>query len=149
GVHTPKFAIEHDLAKVRNATAAEGVAYAVALDNQHQIWRAFSNQAWPAFYFIDAEGQQRNYVSGEGAYDRQERLIQQLLLEANGARNRDPVGLVRGLGAQAEADFANLRSPETYTRLYQLIRQKAAIRDRTFEIEFFDKGVRAYVFTFG
>jgi thiol-disulfide isomerase/thioredoxin len=34
-------------------------------------------------------------------------------------------------------------------RLYQLVRQAGAVTDRTFEIEFFDAGVRAYVFTFG
>jgi len=34
-------------------------------------------------------------------------------------------------------------------RLYQLIRQSGPVRDRTFEIEFLDPGVRAYDFTFG
>jgi len=34
-------------------------------------------------------------------------------------------------------------------RLYQLIRQKGPIKDRTFQIEFLDPGVHAYVFTFG
>jgi thiol-disulfide isomerase/thioredoxin len=34
-------------------------------------------------------------------------------------------------------------------RLYQLIRQKGRIQDRTFEIEFFDPGVQAFSFTFG
>jgi cytochrome c biogenesis protein CcdA/thiol-disulfide isomerase/thioredoxin len=34
-------------------------------------------------------------------------------------------------------------------RLYQLIRQNGAIKDRNFEIEFLDPGVRAYAFTFG
>jgi hypothetical protein len=34
-------------------------------------------------------------------------------------------------------------------RLYQLIRQPGNIADRTFEIEFFDAGARAYAFTFG
>ena len=34
-------------------------------------------------------------------------------------------------------------------RLYQLIRQKDQIRDRTFEIEFLDPGVQAFSFTFG
>jgi len=34
-------------------------------------------------------------------------------------------------------------------RLYQLIRQSSPISDRTFEIEFLDPGVEAYVFTFG
>ena len=34
-------------------------------------------------------------------------------------------------------------------RLYQLIRQKGQIQDRTFEIEFLDPGVGAFDFTFG
>jgi hypothetical protein len=34
-------------------------------------------------------------------------------------------------------------------RLYQLIRQKDAIEDRTFEIEFLDPGAQAFAFTFG
>ena len=34
-------------------------------------------------------------------------------------------------------------------RLYQLVRQKGQVKDRTLEIQFLDAGVRAYVFTFG
>lgn len=34
-------------------------------------------------------------------------------------------------------------------RLYQLIRQKGDVEDRTFEIEFLDSGVQAFAFTFG
>jgi hypothetical protein len=37
----------------------------------------------------------------------------------------------------------------TEPRCYQLIRQPAAVGDRTFEVTFFEPGVRAYVFTFG
>jgi len=37
----------------------------------------------------------------------------------------------------------------TDQRLYQLIRQPAAVRDRRFEIEFLDPGVEAFAFTFG
>jgi len=37
----------------------------------------------------------------------------------------------------------------TQQRLYQLIRQRGPITDRTFEITFPDPGVQAYVFTFG
>ncbi|WOS65024.1 cytochrome c biogenesis protein DipZ [Sinorhizobium fredii] len=35
------------------------------------------------------------------------------------------------------------------TRLYQLVRQSADVRERTFEIRFLDPGVDAFVFTFG
>jgi thiol-disulfide isomerase/thioredoxin len=34
-------------------------------------------------------------------------------------------------------------------RLYQLVRQRGAVRDRTFEITFLQPGVEAYAFTFG
>ena len=34
-------------------------------------------------------------------------------------------------------------------RLYQLIRQKGRVQDRTFEIEFLDPGVQVFSFTFG
>jgi hypothetical protein len=34
-------------------------------------------------------------------------------------------------------------------RLYQLIRQRDLIEDRTFEVEFLDPGVQAFAFTFG
>jgi hypothetical protein len=34
-------------------------------------------------------------------------------------------------------------------RLYQLVRQTGAVRERTFEIEFLDPGVQVFAFTFG
>jgi hypothetical protein len=37
----------------------------------------------------------------------------------------------------------------TENRLYQLVRQKGAITDHTFTIEFHDPGVQAFAFTFG
>jgi hypothetical protein len=37
----------------------------------------------------------------------------------------------------------------TGQRLYQLVRQKGAVHDRTFEIQFLDAGAQAYAFTFG
>jgi len=49
-------------------------------------------------------------------------------------------------GVDAAPDGAGeVREP----RLYQLIRQKGPVEDRTFEIEFLDPGVQAFSFTFG
>jgi thiol-disulfide isomerase/thioredoxin len=49
-------------------------------------------------------------------------------------------------GLDSDADGAG----ETQQpRMYQLIRQKGPIRDRTFEIEFLDSGVQVFSFTFG
>jgi len=256
GVETPEFAFEKDLANVRSALGPLGVGYPVAIDNDFAIWRAFDNEAWPAFYFIGADGRVRDHVFGEGDYDRSERLIQKLLSEANGAPAGGEIAAVSGKDAEAAADARDLRSPETYVgysqaerfaspggvtgdistlyraasalplnhwglagvwtvggefaalnggkgsityrfhardlhlvmaatspghpirfrvmldgappgtdhgsdtdadgwgsvqdaRLYQLVRQTGQVADRTFEIEFFDAGVRAYCFTFG
>lgn len=256
GVHTPEFGFEKDIGNIGRATASLGVAYPVAVDSDHGIWEAFSNQAWPAFYFIGADGRVRRQVLGEGGYDKSERLIQQLLSEAKGAPVAGGLVAVAGRGPQAAADDRNLRSPETYVgyaqaenfaspgglrhdapslyrttsalplnhwslagawtvgsefatlnrasgaiayrfhardlhfvlaptsrshpirfrvtidgappgadhgfdvdaegrgsvlepRMYQLVRQNRPVADRTFQIEFLDPGVRAYVFTFG
>ena len=51
-------------------------------DNNYQIWNAFGNQYWPAHYYFDAKGQLRYTSFGEGNYDEQEQVIQQLLKEA-------------------------------------------------------------------
>jgi hypothetical protein len=44
---------------------------------------------------------------------------------------------------------ANGEGVVTGQRLYQLVRQSGAVRDRTFTITFLDPGVQAYAFTFG
>jgi hypothetical protein len=49
-------------------------------------------------------------------------------------------------GADVDADGSGTVSGY---RLYQLIRQKGTIEDRTFEIEFLDPDVQAFAFTFG
>src|SRR5689334_4163571 len=82
GVHTPEFGFEHELTNVRRAVKELRIEYPIALDNDYTIWRAFNNQSWPAFFFIDAQGRIRHYQFGEGAYDQAERIIQKLLVEA-------------------------------------------------------------------
>ncbi len=62
-----------------------GITYPVALDNDLRVWRAFNNQYWPAHYFIDVQGRIRHHHFGEGAYDRSEKVIQQLLAGSGAA----------------------------------------------------------------
>ena len=57
------------------------VDYPVAVDNNHAIWHAFRNQAWPALYFIDAQGRVRHHFFGEDSYEQSEMVIQSLLRE--------------------------------------------------------------------
>jgi len=255
GVHTPEFAFEKNVGNVKKAVARLKIAYPVAIDSNYAIWRAFDNDAWPADYFVDAQGRIRDHHFGEGDYAGAERVIQTLLLQAG--YHDVPTGLVdvSGSGAEAAPDIRDMQSPETYIgydraanfvspggalpdvahdyqpgtpqinewglagdwtigaqravlgngggaiefrfhardlhlvlgpaadgkpvrfrvtidgaapgashgadtdaagdgivtgqRLYQLIRQRGTIEDRTFEIRFLDPGVQAYSFTFG
>jgi cytochrome c biogenesis protein CcdA/thiol-disulfide isomerase/thioredoxin len=255
GVHTPEFAFEKDADNVRRAVSDLKIGYPVAIDSNYAIWRSFANQYWPAHYFIDARGQIRHHHFGEGEYDESERVIQQMLAEAGGAKVATDLVSVKTSGVEAASDESDVRSPETYVgysraenfvspggavedarhayvsgsprlnewgltgdwtiaaeeavldregggivyrfhardlhlvlgpaadgkpvrfrvtidgavpgedhgadvapdgagtitgyRLYQLIRQRGAIGDRTFEIKFLDPGVRAFAFTFG
>jgi thiol-disulfide isomerase/thioredoxin len=108
GVHTPEFSFERELDRVRQATKDMAIDYPVAADNDYAIWSAFDNHYWPALYFVDAEGIIRDQHFGEGRYEESERVIQQLL-----GVERELVS-VEGLGVEAEADWDNLRTPETY-----------------------------------
>jgi thiol-disulfide isomerase/thioredoxin len=256
GVHTPEFPFEHDVDNVRQAAKEMRVEYPIALDPNYAVWRAFSNRYWPAVYIADAQGRIRHHQFGEGGYAECERTIQQLLRDAGRDDIGDDLVSVADDGLEAQADWANLESPETYLgyeqaqnfaspggaefnrshtylapdslrlnqwglsgdwtvergaavlnkadgrialrfhardvhlvmgpasreasvpfrvlidgeppgsahgldvdeqgrgtvaqqRLYQLIRERGSITDRTFEIAFLDSGVEAYAFTFG
>jgi hypothetical protein len=78
------------------------------------VWRAFSNQYWPALYFIDAQGNIRHHRFGEGEYEQSEKIIQQLLAEAGHGGSSHELTPVEARGAEAAADWDSLRSPESY-----------------------------------
>lgn len=231
GVHTPEFSFEKERANVEWALGEYKVTYPVPMDNNYGIWSSFTNNYWPADYFMDGKGVIRHHHFGEGDYAGSERVIQQLLKE-NGAKNV-PGGFVGATGTGYELPPSeDVRTAETYVgtrrsdrmdesglggawdrgaesavlttapgtltfrfhardlhlvmgsngkpvrfrvtidgaapgeghgidvapdgtgevrepRLYQLIRQKGQIQDRTLRIEFLDPGVAAYSFTFG
>ena len=114
GAHSPEFPFEHDVEKVRPALEAMGVDYPIAMDNDFAVWRAFDNNAWPALYFIDAEGRIRHHHLGEEDYERSERVIRQLLAEA-GSDDLDRELVSPEISAiEAPADWETLGSPETY-----------------------------------
>jgi thiol-disulfide isomerase/thioredoxin len=255
GVHAPEFGFEKDRENVERAVRELKVTFPVPIDSDHKIWQAFSNEAWPADYFIDAKGRIRYHHYGEGEYDRSERVIQELLKE-NGAIGLDTAMVHPKADGPKAPPSDDVRSPEAYLgyaraeefrspeprlqdspqkysvpanpalnqwglsgvwsigpesavlqegtgkivfrfhsrdvhmvlapsksgkpvrfkvrldgaapgdghgvdsdaegsgevrkpRMYQLIRQKGPVRDRTLEIEFLDPGVQGFTFTFG
>jgi thiol-disulfide isomerase/thioredoxin len=114
GVHTPEFGFEKNVDNVRRAVRQMRIEYAIAIDNDYSIWRAFKNHSWPALYFIDARGRVRQHHFGEGEYDRSEMAIQRLLAEAGVGGPRDGVVSVDASGVETAADWDSLRSPENY-----------------------------------
>ena len=114
GVHSPEFGFEENIDNVRRAAKEIGIAYPVAVDSRHAIWRAFDNAYWPALYFIDARGRVRGQHFGEGDYDKSERLIQRLLAEAGASDVGSGLVSVDARGTEAAADWTDLQSPESY-----------------------------------
>jgi thiol-disulfide isomerase/thioredoxin len=114
GVQAPEFEFEKNLDNVQWATKDMRLDYPIAVDNDLTIWRAFNNEAWPAFYFIDAKGHIRHHQFGEGGYEQAELIIQELLAEAGKGRAGQGLVSVEGRGAEAAPDWVDLKSPETY-----------------------------------
>ena len=81
GVHAPEVEFEMDYDNVLEATQANGIAWPVALDNDFETWRNYSNRYWPAKYLIDQHGTVRYNHFGEGACDITDRMIRRLLEE--------------------------------------------------------------------
>jgi cytochrome c biogenesis protein CcdA/thiol-disulfide isomerase/thioredoxin len=80
-IHTPELSFEKDLNNVRAAVKDQGVRYPVAFDPRYATWTAYNNAYWPAFYYVDKQGQIRYTHIGEGDYEGQEQVIRQLLQE--------------------------------------------------------------------
>jgi len=78
------------------------------VDNDYAVWSAFDNHFWPALYFIDRDGTIRDDHFGEGRYEKSERTIQRLLdVDCEFVP-------VEGAGVEAQADWPQLATPETY-----------------------------------
>ena len=113
GVHSPEFSFEKNIDNIRWAAKDMRVAYPIAVDNDHAVWRGFNNEYWPALYFADVKGKIRHNQFGEGEYEQSERIIQKLLAEAGGSGHNELVS-VHANGAEAVADWNNLKSGENY-----------------------------------
>jgi thiol-disulfide isomerase/thioredoxin len=114
GVHTPEFTFEHDADNVRRAVKELGVEYPVALDDHYEVWQAFDNHFWPALYVADDQGRIRYHHFGEGQYRQTEMVLQQLLAESGADAGRTIVS-PSPQGFEVAADWAGLRTAETYT----------------------------------
>jgi len=114
GVHAPEFDFEHRTADVQRAADRLHLDFPIAQDNDFAIWRAFGNQAWPAFYFVDAQGRVRGHHLGEGSYAESEQQIRRLLTEAGATALPAGIASPQGAGIEAPSSTQRAQSPETY-----------------------------------
>lgn len=138
GVHTPEFAFEKDTDNVEKAIDRFNINYPVAQDNDYRTWTAYKNNAWPAHYLIDKEGNIVYKHFGEGNYDITENNIRTLLgLSGDASTN------------MSLPNFKAIQTPEIYFGLSrqeyisneeritgenQLLQYPNAIPDNTFAV---------------
>jgi thiol-disulfide isomerase/thioredoxin len=79
GIHTPEFPYEREISNIRQAMQKYDITYSVAVDNQFKTWMAYQNRFWPHLFLADRQGKIQYDHIGEGAYDRTEQMIRQLL----------------------------------------------------------------------
>jgi thiol-disulfide isomerase/thioredoxin len=65
GVHTPEFAEEAGVDRVRAKARANGLEFPIAIDTDSTIWNRWENHYWPSIYLIDKKGQVRYHWDGE------------------------------------------------------------------------------------
>jgi cytochrome c biogenesis protein CcdA/thiol-disulfide isomerase/thioredoxin len=109
GIHSPEYAFEKEQRNVEQGIANFGIDYPVGMDNNLSTWTNYRNRYWPASYLIDADGVVRHIKFGEGGYDTTERLIRQLLADANPG-----VQLPSATNVTDETPDAGATTPETY-----------------------------------
>lgn len=83
GIHSPEYAFEKDASNVAAGARDFGIDYPVALDNDLSTWTAYRNRYWPAHYLIDASGTVRHISFGEGNDAATEKMIRELLEDAD------------------------------------------------------------------
>ena len=114
GVHTPEFRFERDIDNVRRAVKDMRVDTGSWLDSDYAIWQAFANHYWPAVYIADAEGRIRHHHFGEGGYAGVRDGHPASAARGRARRHPDDVVSVEPEGFEAQADWTNLESPESY-----------------------------------
>ena len=83
GIHAPEFSFSRKRENVIRAIEDIGIDFPVAMDNEFETWKAFSNRYWPSDYLIDTNGFLADYHIGEGGYKQFETSIQELMREIN------------------------------------------------------------------
>ncbi len=122
GVHSGKYAAEHEDDTIRQAIARFGITHPVINDADFQVWRTFGARAWPTLVLIDPAGNLVGYHEGEGVYPLFQPILASLRDEfgARGLLRSEPLPLAPGAPpATAALSYpADVAASEALDRLY-------------------------------
>jgi thiol-disulfide isomerase/thioredoxin len=96
GVHSGKYATEHDDDSIREAIRKYGLEHAVVNDPDFVVWKAFGANAWPTLVLIDPAGNLVGGHAGEGVYPLFQPILEQLMVEFEGRIDRSPLPYAAG-----------------------------------------------------
>jgi peroxiredoxin len=82
GVHAPSLEKEKKISFVQAEVERNGIEFPVAVDNDFTVWKAFRNQFFGQYHFIDHNGTVRLTRSGEDIAEEVELAIVHLLNES-------------------------------------------------------------------
>jgi AhpC/TSA family len=121
GVHSPGYSFGRDEKTALRAIEQMGIPYPVVLDSDFAVWREYGNRGWPARYVFDRRGVLRFVHWGEGEYGETERVIQELMLEADDELDLpellEPLRPEDAPGAQMEPQTADVALPADRERV--------------------------------
>lgn len=92
GVHSGKYANEHEDDSVRDSIRRFGIEHAVVNDPEFVVWNIYGANAWPTLVLIDPAGNLVGGHAGEGIYELFQPIISSLVSEFDeaGQINRMP-----------------------------------------------------------
>ncbi len=110
GVHSAKFENEGQTENIRKIILRYGIEHPVANDSDFKVWRSYNVQAWPTRILLDAKGNIKFKVTGEGESNNEkiETEIKKLIAEAKQSNilNEQPLKLALEKAKVAETPLS-------------------------------------------
>jgi DNA-binding beta-propeller fold protein YncE len=89
GVHSAKFTTEKGTDNIRQAILRYGIGHPVVNDKDFSVWDEYAARAWPTLVLVDTRGKVVAQSSGEGAFDKFDGPIDDLVQKARAAGTLD------------------------------------------------------------
>ncbi len=103
GVHSGKYATEHEDESIRESIGKYGIAHAVVNDADFTVWDLYGASAWPTLVLIDPAGNLVGGHAGEGVYELFKPIVASLVEEFDEKNAISRVPFVTDLSASSSS----------------------------------------------